>query len=96
MNVVKESVARRRVTIVNGKGLHARAAFKFVKLAGGFDAELTVVRKGTEVPGASILGLMMLAAARNSELELRASGPEAAEAVEALAALIANGFDEER
>ncbi len=85
----------RRVTIVNGRGLHARAAAKFVKLAGAFDAEITVVRKDMEVSGDSIMGLMMLAAAPGCELELRAQGPAAERAVAALAGLIANKFDEE-
>ncbi len=90
------STARCRVTIVNGRGLHARAAAKFVQLVGGYDAEVTVARKDTEVSGSSILGLMMLAAAPGCELELRASGPGAEEVVAALAALIANRFDEDR
>ncbi len=90
------ATARCRVTIVNGRGLHARAAAKFVETVGGFDAEVTVVKKDTEVPGSSILGLMMLAAAPGCVLELRASGPGAEEVVAALAALIANRFDEDR
>jgi phosphocarrier protein len=87
-------MASRTVTIVNGRGLHARAAAKFVKLAGAFEAEVTVAKKDTEVSGSSIMGLMMLAAAPGSELELKASGPAAEEVVTALAALVANGFDE--
>ena len=86
----------RRVTIVNGKGLHARAAAKFVKLAGTFDADVVVARNETEVPGSSIMGLMMLGAAPGCELELRASGPAANAALRALANLIANKFDEDR
>ncbi len=86
----------RRVTIVNGRGLHARAANKFVKLAGTFDAEVMVARNETEVSGSSIMGLMMLGAAPGCELELRAKGPAAEAAIEALADLIANRFDEER
>ncbi len=85
----------RCVTIVNGRGLHARAAAKFAKLASVFDAEITVVRKDLEVSGDSIMGLMMLAAAPGCELELRAQGPAAERAVAALAGLIANKFDEE-
>ncbi len=96
MRAESGATARCRVTIVNGRGLHARAAAKFVKTVGGFDAEVTVVKKDTEVPGSSILGLMMLAAAPGCELELRASGPGAEEVVAALAALIANRFDEDR
>ncbi len=83
------------VTIVNERGLHARAAARFVKLAGTFDAEVTVVMNGTEVSGSSILGLMMLAAAPGCELELRACGPAASAAVDALSELIAKKFDDE-
>ncbi len=85
----------RRVTIVNGRGLHARAAAKFVKLAGAFDAEIIVARNEIEVSGSSIMGLMMLGAAPGCELELRASGRAAEAALEALCGLIANRFDEE-
>ncbi len=83
------------VTILNERGLHARAAAKFVKLAGSFDAEVTVVKNGTTVSGSSILGLMMLAAAPGCELELRAQGPAATAALGALAELIAKKFDED-
>ncbi len=83
------------VTILNERGLHARAAAKFVKLAGRFDAEVTVVKNGTAVSGSSILGLMMLAAAPGCELELRAQGPAATAALGALAELIAKKFDED-
>ena len=63
-------VAVRRVTIVNQRGLHARAAAKFVKMASTFDAEVVVSKDGVEVSGQSIMGLMMLAAATGSEIEL--------------------------
>lgn len=85
----------RRVTIVNQRGLHARAAAKFVKLAGSFEADITVAKNDVEVSGSSIMGLMMLAAAPGCELEVRAEGPGAAWAVRALAALVANKFDED-
>lgn len=85
----------RQVTIVNRRGLHARAAARFVKLAGEFDAEITVARDGTVVSGLSIMGLMMLAASPGAMLELRARGGQAAPALEAIAALIASGFDED-
>ena len=87
--------AQALVTIVNERGLHARAAARFVKLAGSFDAEVTVVLNGTEVSGSSILGLMMLAAAPGCELELRATGPAARAAVGALSELIAKKFDDD-
>ena len=89
-----ESIVQTVVTIVNERGLHARAAARFVKLAGAYDAEITVVKNGTEVSGASILGLMMLAAAPGCELELRARGPAAAAALGALSELVENKFDE--
>ena len=85
----------RRVPIVNGRWLHARAAAKFVKLAGTFDAGIIVARNDMEVSGSSIMGLMMLGAAPGCELELRASGRAAEAALEALGSLIANRFDEE-
>lgn len=85
----------RRVTICNQRGLHARAAAKFVKLAGGYEAEITVIKDDTEVPGGSIMGLMMLAAAPGTEIELRGSGKQAQEALEALTRLILDRFDED-
>ena len=84
-----------RVIICNQRGLHARAAAKFVKLAGAFDAEVTVRANGTEVPGSSIMGLMMLAAAIGCELEILATGPDAMAAMESLVALVEHGFDED-
>jgi len=87
---------RATVTIVNERGLHARASAKFVKLASGFDAEVQVSREGQSVDARSIMGLMMLAAGIGSKVEISAEGPEAEAAMEALCALIANRFDEER
>ena len=95
MDDATETTVARWVTIVNERGLHARAAAKFVKLAGTFRAEITVVKKDVEVSGSSIMGLMMLAAAPGCGLELRASGPGAEAAVSALADLVANRFDED-
>ncbi len=95
MTAASGSSVSRRVTILNGRGLHARAAAKFVKLAGTFDAEIVVSRNDIEVSGSSIMGLMMLGAAPGCELELRASGRGAAAALKALSELIANRFDEE-
>lgn len=86
--------AAQRVVICNQRGLHARAAARFVKLAGGFDAAVTVTAKGTAVPGLSIMGLMMLAAGPGTELEISAQGSDADSAVAALANLVANRFDE--
>jgi phosphocarrier protein len=88
--------ATRTVDICNERGLHARASAKFVKLAAGFDAEVTVTKDGTRVDARSIMGLMMLAAGPGCVVEISAEGPQAADAVEALAALVASRFDEER
>jgi phosphocarrier protein HPr len=85
---------QRLVTIKNRRGLHARAAAKFVKLAEKFAASVCVVRDGTKVSGVSIMGLMMLAAGPGVAIELRAEGADAAEAIAALAALVDAGFDE--
>ena len=89
------AVAQARVTIVNQRGLHARAAARFVKLATTFQAKVTVMANGTEVSGASIMGLMMLAASPGSELDLRATGPAATAAVDALVSLIESKFHED-
>jgi phosphocarrier protein HPr len=86
---------RRIITICNKRGLHARAAARFVQLAWEFDAESQVAKKGAAVSGRSIMGLMMLAAGTGTEIELRTSGPQAESAMTALAQLIADGFDEE-
>jgi phosphocarrier protein len=82
------------VTIVNERGLHARAAAKFVKLLEGFDATITVERGGVSVDGRSIMGLMMFGAGPGSEIQLSATGTEAEAAMAALTDLIARGFDE--
>ena len=86
----------RTVEIVNERGLHARASAKFVKLAGDFDAEVSVSREGQTVDARSIMGLMMLAAGIGSSIEIAAEGPEAKAAVTALSDLVAARFDEER
>ena len=88
------AAARRVATICNQRGLHARAAARFVKMAGQFDADVWVRKNGTEVSGRSIMGLMMLAAAAGTVIELTATGREAEAAVAALARLIETKFDE--
>ncbi|PKU21498.1 HPr family phosphocarrier protein [Telmatospirillum siberiense] len=85
----------RSATITNRRGLHARAAAKFVKLASQFQAQVLVSNRGIEVSGLSIMGLMMLAAGPGSNIELKGSGADAAEALEALGALIDAKFDED-
>ena len=88
--------ADRSVEIVNERGLHARASAKFVKLAGAFDAEVTVSKDGATVDARSIMGLMMLAAGPGCCISIHAEGPQAAAAVDALARLVASRFEEER
>jgi phosphocarrier protein len=84
----------RTLTIVNRRGLHARASAKFVKCADGFDAVVTVTKDGQDVEGTSIMGLMTLAAAPGTTIEISARGREAEAALDALAALVADGFGE--
>ena len=85
----------RDLTIVNKRGLHARAAARFVQSAERFDAEITVTKDPTTVGGTSIMGLMMLAAGPGSVIRVTAEGPEAEAALEALARLVAELFGEE-
>ena len=86
---------KRILTISNQRGLHARAAAKFVKLAGEYESAIMVRNRGTEVSGVSIMGLMMLAASIGTEIEVEATGPDAKEAIEALTVLVNDKFDEE-
>lgn len=88
------TVAPRIVTIVNHLGLHARPAAKIVTTAERFDAEATIAHGSNVVSALSIMGLMMLGAGEGQTVTLRAHGPQAAEALDALAALIADGFGE--
>lgn len=88
-------VLSRIVMICNKRGLHARAAAKFVTMAERFGASVDVVGGGQTVPARSIMGLMMLGAGRGSTIELRAEGWDAKEALDALAALVEAGFDEQ-
>lgn len=86
---------RAEVEICNNKGLHARASAKFVKLASNYDAQIYVLKDDNRVDAQSIMGLLMLAAAKGSQIAIEAEGPQAREAVAALAELVANKFDEE-
>ena len=90
-----EAPITRVVQICNKKGLHARASAQFVRCAGGFDAEIRVTRDGHTVGGTSIMGLMMLAAGQGHSILIEAEGADARAAMEALIALIENGFGEE-
>ena len=85
----------RHVTIVNRRGLHARASARFVKCAGGFDAAVQVIKDGQSVDATSIMGLITLAVAPGSTIELTADGPEAEAAIDTLAKLVESGFGEE-
>jgi phosphocarrier protein len=86
---------RVKAAIVNQRGLHARASAKFVATASKFKSEITVVKDDNSVSGRSIMGLMMLAAAKGTTVELIASGPDAREAIAALTSLIAARFHED-
>ncbi len=86
---------KRTLVIANKRGLHARAAAKFVRAAGQFDAAIRVSFKGQEVSGLSIMGLMMLAAGIGSSIELACSGRQAADAMAALSALVESKFGED-
>ena len=85
----------RAATIVNSEGLHARPAARIVRLANTFDSEIEICKDGVGVNGKSIMGVMMLAAECGSSITIRAQGPDAEKAAEALAALVASGFDEQ-
>ncbi len=82
------------MVIRNERGLHARAAANFVKLAGGFNAEISVTKDGQEVSGISILGLMLLAAAIGDEIDVTVSGPDEDAAMAAISKLLENKFEE--
>jgi phosphocarrier protein len=84
----------RSVTVVNELGLHARAAAKFVHLATTFQSQVRVARDTREMDGKSIMGILLLAAARGTALTITADGADEPEAVEALGALVTSGFGE--
>ena len=85
---------QRLVTVRNPQGLHARPADMFVRLALQFASHIEIVKDGERFNGKSILSLMTLAAEQGTEMVLRADGPDAEEALEALAELFGRGFDE--
>lgn len=85
----------RQVRISNRRGLHARASAKFVTLASGLPAAVTVSKDGSDVTGTSIMGLMMLGAAMGDHIVIRASGPNAEHTVGQLVALVEDKFGEE-
>lgn len=85
----------RSVTVVNQLGIHARAAAKFVHLAGRYGSQIRVARQGREMDGKSIMGILLLAAARGSTITISADGPDEHDAVAALAGLVEAGFGED-
>lgn len=84
----------REATIVNQDGIHARPAARIVRLASNFAADIELSKDGVGVNGKSIMGVMMLAAECGSSITIRANGPDAEQAVSALADLVASGFGE--
>jgi phosphotransferase system HPr (HPr) family protein len=85
----------RRVAVVNQLGMHARAAARFVHLATRFESKIKVARDSREMDGKSIMGLLLLAAARGSRITITADGADEAEAIAALSALVESGFGED-
>jgi phosphocarrier protein len=90
-----EDAITRVVEIVNKKGLHARASAKFVQIAECYKSAITVTRGNETVGGTSIMGLMMLSAGPGTLVTVKASGPDAIDAMDALCTLMASGFGEE-
>jgi len=90
-----EKAFGQRLTIVNQRGLHARASARFARTVECFDAEISVTRDGVTVGGSSIMGLMMLAAGAGSTILVQSKGPQAREALEAIVSLVESGFDED-
>ena len=91
---MSESV-NRTLKIINEKGLHARASAKLVEVVEGFDATAEVSRDGMSASGDSIMGLLMLAAAKGTTIEVQTSGPDANALADAVEALVADRFGEE-
>jgi phosphocarrier protein HPr len=85
----------RAVTVVNRLGMHARAAAKFVHVATRYQAQVRVERDGRAIDGKSIMGILLLAAARGTTITISADGTDEGDAIEALAALVASGFGED-
>lgn len=96
MNIETEQESRQTITICNQRGLHARAAGKFVRVASSFESEIWVMKADMVVSASSIMGLMMLGAGIGSQIELWSRGPDALEAMQALTDLINNKFEEEQ
>ena len=86
---------QRPVTIINKLGLHARAAAKFVTVASSFSSEIDISKDGQKVNGKSIMGVMMLAASRGTELVIMVNGSDETEAADSLESLVAERFGEQ-
>ena len=82
------------ITIINKLGLHARAASKLVNCASQFESDVLIDKQGNKVNAKSIMGVMMLAASKNTEIRLEVEGRDEARCIEAISTLIANRFDE--
>jgi len=85
---------KKKVTIINKLGLHARAAVKFVNLANRFTSSVRIEKSGNEIDGKSILGILTLAAVQGSEITLTISGKDEQAALDALTSLILDRFNE--
>ena len=93
--VIVENSLTKQVTVNNPQGLHARPAHALVQLAGQFQADIEIIRNGESVDGKSILAILTLAAEKGAQLTIRASGTDAAQAVDALAELFHNDLGNE-
>jgi phosphocarrier protein len=89
-------MAQQVLRIINERGLHARAAAKFTTVVEEFDAEITVSNGRESVGGRSIMGLLLLGAAKGTEIRVTSEGSDADAAMAAIAALVADGFGEDR
>lgn len=91
----KKQMAMRVLPIINKRGLHARASSRFVKCVESFQADVSVAKDGMSVSGASIMGLMLLAASKGSAISVSATGSDAEAALDALEALVGDRFGED-
>ena len=90
------SISSRKFTILNDKGLHARASAKFVEVVENFKSEVIVEKDGLEASGSSIMGLLMLAASKGSTIQVTSNGVDAEELTLALDNLVKSNFGEDR
>ena len=90
------SISARKFTILNDKGLHARASAKFVEVVENFKSEVIVEKDGLEASGSSIMGLLMLAASKGSSIKVTSNGVDAEELILALENLVKSNFGEDR